>query len=230
MTTASEKSGYEHFMLKEIMEQPRAVKATIEPRIHGREIRLDDADWTAEDLKKIRSVVITACGSAYYAGCAGRYAIEQLLRIPVHVELASELRYADPIIDDATLVIVLSQSGETADTIAALRECQRRGAKALAIVNVVGSTIAKTADWTLYTWAGPEIAVATTKGYTTQLAVLFLLSMSMGRKLGTLDDDRYALLLYDLLRLPKLIQNAIDLNHAVQDVRQRHPLRGEICL
>ena len=197
------------------MEQPRAVKATIEPRVHGREIRLDDADWTAEDLQKIRSVVITACGSAYYAGCAGRYAIEQLLRIPVHVELASELRYADPIIDDSTLVIVLSQSGETADTIAALRECQRRGAKALAIVNVVGSTIAKIADWVLYTWAGPEIAVATTKGYTTQVCLLYLFALYAAKRLGRIDDKQYNSLLDTVLSLPKLIQKTLDMNPGI---------------
>ena len=168
---SAEKGGYDHFMLKEIMEQPRAVKATMAPRIKGSEILLDDVDI---DLKQVNNIMITACGSAYYAGCAAKYAIEKLCRIPVITELASELRYSDPLIDEHTLLIVLSQSGETADTIAAMRECQRRGAKTLAIVNVVGSTIAKIADWCLYTWAGPEIAVATTKGYTTQLTVLYL--------------------------------------------------------
>ena len=148
---AAEKGGYEHFMLKEIMEQPRAVKATMAPRLKDGEIVLDDLQISAADLKKINKIVITACGSAYYAGCAAKYAIEKLCRIPVQTELASELRYADPLIDERTLLIVLSQSGETADTIAAMRECQRRGARALAIVNVVGSTIAKGADWCLYT-------------------------------------------------------------------------------
>ena len=171
---AAEKGGFAHFMLKEIMEQPRAVKATMAPRIKNGEIVLDDTDI---DLSGVNKIVITACGSAYYAGCAGKYAIEKLCRIPVQTELASELRYADPLIDEHTLLIVLSQSGETADTIAAMRECQRRGAKVLAIVNVVGSTIAKLADYTLYTWAGPEIAVATTKGYTTQLTLLYLFAL-----------------------------------------------------
>ena len=219
---AAEKGGYEHFMLKEIMEQPAAVRAAIAPRLKDGEVVLEEFDLSPEELRGFTKIVVTACGSAYYAGCAARYALESLTRIPVEAVLASELRYADPIIDEHTLLIVISQSGETADTIAAMKECRSRGARALAIVNVVGSTIAKTADWTLYTWAGPEIAVATTKGYTTQLAVLFLLSMSMGRKLGKLDDDRYALLLYDLLRLPKLIQNAIDLNHALPALAKKY--------
>ena len=219
---AAEKGGYEHFMLKEIMEQPAAVRAAIAPRLKDGEVALEEFDLSPEELRSFTKIVVTACGSAYYAGCAARYALESLTRIPVEAVLASELRYADPIIDEHTLLIVISQSGETADTIAAMKECRSRGAKALAIVNVVGSTIAKTADWTLYTWAGPEIAVATTKGYTTQLAVLFLLSMSMGRKLGRLDDDRYALLLYDLLRLPKLIQNAIDLNHGLPALAKKY--------
>ncbi len=209
---AAEKSGYDHFMLKEIMEQPRALKATITPRIRGREIVLDDADLSAEVLSGIRNIVITACGSAYYAGCAGKYAIEKLCRIPVQVELASELRYADPIIDKTTLVIVLSQSGETADTIAALRECQRRGALTLAIVNVVGSTIAKIADYVLYTWAGPEIAVATTKGYTTQVALLDLFALYAGRTLGRISEAEYDKLLSAVQSLPKLIQKTLDMN------------------
>jgi glucosamine--fructose-6-phosphate aminotransferase (isomerizing) len=140
----------------------------------------------------------------------------------VEVQLASELRYADPLIDGHTLLIVLSQSGETADTIAAMKECRRRGARVLAVVNVVGSTIAKAADWTLYTWAGPEIAVATTKGYTTQLAVLFLLALFMARRLGRLDEPRCESLLHDLLRLPKLIQSAIDLNHGIPALAKKY--------
>ena len=219
---AAEKGGYEHFMLKEIMEQPAAVRAAIAPRVRDGEIHLDDFDLTAEELRGFRKIVITACGSAYYAGCAGKYALESLCRIPVEVALASELRYADPLIDEHTLLIVLSQSGETADTIAAMKECRSRGARVLAIVNVVGSTITKLADWTLYTFAGPEIAVATTKGYTTQLAVLYLLAMDVSRKLGRLKDERYAVLLYDMLRLPKLIQNAIDMNHGLPALAKKY--------
>ena len=219
---AAEKGGYEHFMLKEIMEQPAAVRAALASRIRDGEVHLDEFDLSPEELSQFHKIIITACGSAYYAGCAAKYALESLCRVPVEPVLASELRYGDPLIDEHTLLIVVSQSGETADTIAAMRECRARGAKALAIVNVVGSTIAKSADWTLYTWAGPEIAVATTKGYTTQLAVLFLVALSVGRKLRTLDEDRYPALLYDLLRLPKLIQDAIDLNHAIPALAKKY--------
>ena len=214
---AAEKGGYEHFMLKEIMEQPAAVAATIRPRIRGGEIVPDVLGLDREYLAGIRRIVITACGSAFYAGCAGRYAIETLARIPVTAELASELRYSDPMIDASTLVIVLSQSGETADTIAAVRECQSRGAKVLAMVNVVGSTVANMADFTLYTWAGPEIAVATTKGYTSQVALLYLFALYTAHVLGTVDDKRYRSLLRALRLLPKKIQDTIDMNPAVAD-------------
>ena len=214
---AAEKGGYEHFMLKEIMEQPAAVAATIRPRIRGGEIVPDAVGLDRESLSSVRRIVITACGSAFYAGCAGRYAIEALARIPVSAELASELRYSDPMIDASTLVIVLSQSGETADTIAAVRECQSRGAKVLAMVNVVGSTVANMADFTLYTWAGPEIAVATTKGYTSQVALLYLFALYAARVLGTVDDRRYRSLLRTLRLLPKKIQDTIDMNPAVAD-------------
>ncbi len=216
---AAEKGGYDHFMLKEIMEQPRAVKATMTPRLKKGEIVLDDMDI---DLTGINKIVITACGSAYYAGCAGRYAIERLCRIPVSTELASELRYADPLIDSHTLLIVLSQSGETADTIAAMGECQRRGAKALAIVNVVGSTIAKNADYCLYTWAGPEIAVATTKGYTTQLTVLYLFALYAARRLGTIDESGYRQGIGALKGLPKLLQQALDMNPGLEKIAKKY--------
>ena len=209
---AAEKGGYEHFMLKEIMEQPRALKAAIEPRIKEGKIVLDGVELTAGQLRKIRRVVITACGSAYHAGCVGRYVMEELCRIPVEAEVASELRYRNPLIGEDTLVIVISQSGETADTIAALKECKARGARTLAIVNVVGSTVAKLADDVLYTWAGPEIAVATTKGYTTQVAVLSLLSTAMARTLGRIDEARYDELVKGICSLPERCQRAIDLN------------------
>ncbi len=222
---AAEKGGYEHFMLKEIMEQPRAVKATMTPRIKNGEVCLDDLDI---DLSGIQNIMITACGSAYYAGCAGKYAIEKLCRIPVQTELASELRYADPILDEHTLLIVLSQSGETADTIAAMKECQRRGAKALAIVNVVGSTIAKLADYTLYTWAGPEIAVATTKGYTTQLTVLYLFALYGAKKLGTIPCEEYRCLLRELRSLPRKIQQALDRNPGIPKIAEKYHRAGSM--
>ena len=219
---AAEKGGYEHFMLKEIIEQPGAIKATIAPRIKDGKIVLDETVLTAEYLENIEKIVITACGSAYYAGCAGKYAIEKLCRIPVQVELASELRYSDPIIDEHTLVIVLSQSGETADTIAAMKECKKRGAKTLAIVNVVGSTIANIADHTLYTWAGPEIAVATTKGYTTQVSVLYLFALYAAEKMNRIDEELYKRLLESLNTLPKKIQEALDMNPQIPNLAKKY--------
>ena len=209
---AAEKGGYEHFMLKEIVEQPAAVKEAIAPRIKGGEIVLDDFDLTEEKLRNINKIVITACGSAYHAGCCGRYAIEKLTRIPVEVKLASEFRYEDPIVDEHTLMIIVSQSGETADTKAALEEGKRLGAEILAIVNVVGSSIARLADHVLYEWAGPEIAVATTKGFTTQLVLLYLFALYAAKKLDRVDDFEYARLLGEICSLPKRIQNANDLN------------------
>ena len=219
---SAEKGGYEHFMLKELIEQPRAVKATIAPRVKGGEIILDETELSADYLKSINKIVITACGSAYYAGYAGKYAIEKLCRIPVQVELASELRYSDPLIDEHTLLIVLSQSGETADTIAAMKECKNRGAKTLAVVNVVGSTIANTADYTLYTWAGPEIAVATTKGYTTQVSVLYLFALYAAKKMNRIDDELYNTLLASLKTLPKKIQEALDMNSAIPILAKKY--------
>jgi glucosamine--fructose-6-phosphate aminotransferase (isomerizing) len=221
-TEAAEKGGYEHFMLKEIMEQPKALKATIDPRVKDGEIVLEGFNLSEDELKDIHQIVITACGSAYHAGFVGRYIMEELCRIPVRAELASELRYSNPIINEHTLVIVISQSGETADTIAALKECKARGAKTLGIVNVVGSTVAKLADSVLYTWAGPEIAVATTKGYTTQIAILDLLAVYISRKLGLMDDVRYKQLVSGICALPERCQRAIDLNHQVQSLAQQY--------
>ncbi|MBQ8173925.1 MAG: glutamine--fructose-6-phosphate transaminase (isomerizing) [Clostridia bacterium] len=211
---AAEKGGYEHFMLKEMMEQPRATEATISPRIRDGEVFFEGFALGEEELRSIDKIVITACGSAYYAGCAGKIAIERLCRIPVSVELASELRYADPLIDEHTLLVVLSQSGETADTIAAMKECKARGARTVAVVNVVGSTVAALADHVIYTWAGPEIAVATTKGYTTQLSVLYLLATYLAGKKGSVPRERYDACVAAIRSIPKLIQEAIDLNAA----------------
>lgn len=216
---AAEKGGYEHFMLKEIMEQPRAAKATITPRIQGGEVVLEGLDL---DLTGIQKILITACGSAYYAGCAGKYTIEKLCHLPVQTELASELRYSDPLVDEHTLLIVLSQSGETADTIAAMKECRSRGARILAIVNVVGSTIAKLADCTLYTWAGPEIAVATTKGYTTQLLVLYLFALYVAKRRNTLEPGQYRRLIGELKGLPKLMQQALDMNPRIPRLAKKY--------
>ena len=219
---AAEKGGYEHFMLKEIIEQPRAVKATVAPRIKDGKIVLDEIEWTRDYLESINKIVITACGSAYYAGCAAKYTIEKLCRIPVSCELASELRYSDPLIDEHTLLIVLSQSGETADTIAAMKECKERGARTLAIVNVVGSTIAKLADDVLYTWAGPEIAVATTKGYTTQVSVLYLVAVYIAKTLERIEDADYYHHLSTLLMLPKRVQEVLDMNPKIPKMAKKY--------
>lgn len=181
---AAEKGGYAHFMLKEIMEQPRAVSDTI----------CGNIDYIEETmpLMTLNRICIVACGSAYHSGVVGKYFFEKLLRIPVEVDVASEFRYRDPLVDDKTLVIIISQSGETADTLAALREAKARGGKVVSIVNVVGSTIARESDAVLYTRAGPEIAVATTKGYTTQVSMLYLLGLCLARHRGCLTDEQYA--------------------------------------
>ena len=224
---AAEKGGYEHFMMKEIMEQPRAVKNTVEPRIRGGRIVFEDFALTREELESYNRIVITACGSAYHAGVVGKYVIESLCRVSVECALASELRYSDPIIDSHTLLIVISQSGETADTIAAMRECMARGARSLAIVNVVGSTIARLADSVIYTHAGPEMAVATTKGYTTQLAALYLFAVWAAELLGKIDAERYSQLVESIRSLPRMVQRAIDLNVHVKYLSERwHQLQS----
>ncbi len=219
---AAEKGGYEHFMLKEIMEQPRALKATIDPHVKDGEIVFEGIGLDKEYLKDIHNIVITACGSAYHAGFVGKYIMEEMCRIPVHVEVASELRYRNPMIEEHTLVIVISQSGETADTIAALKECKERGARTIAIVNVVGSAIAKLADDVIYTWAGPEIAVATTKGYTTQVAVLEMLSVYIARKLGKLDDESYEKYIDGICSIPERCQRALDLNSHIKYLAKKY--------
>ena len=196
--TAAEKGGYEHFMAKEIMEQPKAVRDTISPRIKDGRIVLDNITLTAEQLKTFRKIFIVACGSAYHVGMVAKYVLEKMTRIPVEVDVASEFRYREPIIDEKVLVLVISQSGETADTLAAMREAKRLGARTLSIVNVVGSSIANESDDVIYTWAGPEIAVATTKAYSTQLAVVYLLAIYMADLLGCLTAEEYAAYLTEL--------------------------------
>lgn len=195
---AAEKEDFEHYMLKEIYEQPQAVKNTIEPRIKEGRIQFEDMDISAEIFCSLKHITILGCGSAYHVGVNAKYVIEELTRIPVNVDLASEFRYRNPIIEPDTLVIVISQSGETADSLAALREAQKRGAKVLAIVNVVGSSIAREADACIYTWAGPEISVATTKAYTTQMVVLYMLAMEIARQKGLLSEEMYSDLLDEL--------------------------------
>ena len=219
---AAEKGGYEHFMLKEIMEQPRAIKSTLDPRVKDHRVAFDELKMTDEQLMGFNKIMITACGSAFYAGQAGKYALEKLTHIPVDADLASEFRYRDPIVDEHTLMIIISQSGETADTIAAIREAQSKGAYVLSIVNVVGSTIARISDDVIYTWAGPEIAVATTKGYTTQVSVLYLLALYLGEKRGCLSREEAAKLTDDLMILPQMVQRAIDLNPQIAQLAERY--------
>jgi len=202
----AEKGGYEHFMLKEIMEQPKALKDTIQSAIgNGDNKRIIDS----LDISRFNKYVITACGSAYNAGMVAKYVFERLCRIPVEVELASEFRYKDPIIDQNTLVILISQSGETADTIAAMREAKRRGAVTLSIVNVMGSTIAKETDYTIYTMAGPEIAVATTKAFSAQLAILYILAVAFARKLGRMSEDKEKELVDEIASLPDKVSEIL---------------------
>ena len=186
--SAAEKGGYEHFMFKEIMEQPRAIADTVNPRLKDGKVVLDDISLSEDYLRSMKKIYITACGSAYHVGVVGKYVIEEMTRIPVEVSIASEFRYCNPIVDENTLVVVISQSGETADTIAAMREAKARGARTFAIVNAVGSAIAREADDVLYTWAGPEIAVATTKAYSTQLTAVYLLSLYIAQQLSLVDE------------------------------------------
>ena len=202
---AAEKGGYEHFMIKEIHEQPKAIKDTMTSRIIPgvEQIKLDDIKLTKEDLEKINKIFIVACGTASYAGMLGKYVIEDLARIPVEVDFASEFRYRDPIINSNTLVIVISQSGETADTLAALRESKKRGARVIAVTNVVGSTVSREADDVLYTWAGPEIAVASTKAYITQLISMYTIALYLGKLNGKIDKDVYSAIKNEMLTLPE---------------------------
>ena len=207
--SAAEKGGYKHFMLKEIYEQPKAIRDTISPRVTEGVIDLGLRGLTGERLEHISQIYITACGSSYHVGMVGRLFMERMLRIPVRVELASEFRYGDPLIDENTLVLVISQSGETADTLAALRRAKELGAYTLAIVNVVGSAIATEADEVLYTWAGPEIAVATTKAYNTQLTLLYLFALSLARSLDRITAEQYAEDLQQLQELPDLCEKLL---------------------
>ena len=213
---AAEKGGYEHFMFKEIMEQPQALRRAILPRIREGEVCFEDFGLSQDYVQAMSKVYIVACGSSYHVGMVGKYVLERLTRRPVEVALASEFRYMDPIVDGSTLVVVISQSGETLDTMAALREAKRLGAKVLSIVNVVGSSIARESDEVLYTWAGPEIAVATTKGYSTQLAVLDLLALWFARVLGTVAPEEYHTILDEMTRLPDKMERVLAERDSIQ--------------
>lgn len=219
---AAEKAGYEHFMLKEMYEQPKTVTDTISPRITGNDIVIEELKMTDDEIKALHKIHIVACGSAYHTGVTAKYVLEGLARIPVEVDVASEFRYRDPILEQDSMVIVISQSGETADTLAALRESKARGFKVLGIVNVVGSSIAREADSVMYTWAGPEIAVATTKAYSAQLAALYMLAMKFAKVRGTVEENRFQELLRDLRCIPDQIELLLGQKEKIQHFANRY--------
>ena len=209
---AAEKGGFEHFMLKEIYEQPKAIKDTMRGRLaeNGTEINFTELGWTPEDFTGISKIFIVACGTAYHAGIVGKYYLENLARIPVEVDISSEFRYRNPLVDANCLTIVISQSGETIDTLAALKEAKRLGSRTLAVTNVVGSSIAREADQVVYTYAGPEIAVASTKAYTTQLLVMLMLAVYVGRLRGTLDGNKADALAKGLHKVPEQLHDMLE--------------------
>ncbi|MBQ9926924.1 MAG: glutamine--fructose-6-phosphate transaminase (isomerizing) [Lachnospiraceae bacterium] len=207
--SAAEKGGYAHFMLKEIMEQPEAVRKTVSPRITDGKIVFEELKEAVELLQNITRIYIVACGSAYHVGMVGKYTLEKLLHIPVEACLASEFRYSEPILGESALVIVISQSGETLDSMAALREAKKKGSKVLSIVNVMGSSIARESDYVLYTWAGPEIAVATTKAYTTQMVLLIMLGVYFAKQLSRISEEEYDKIMVGLDSLPEKIKDVL---------------------
>jgi glucosamine--fructose-6-phosphate aminotransferase (isomerizing) len=221
---AAEKMGYDHFMIKEIYEQPKAIKDTLSPRIikEGK-LRLDDINLSREYLDNVDKVYIVACGTAYHAGLLGKSFIEEYAKVPVIVDVASEFRYSNPFIDERTLMIVVSQSGETADTLAALRLGKEKSAKVIAITNVVGSSVSREADHVLYTWAGPEIAVASTKAYTTQVAALALVALDIAAKRGTIDEESLGNILEELKKVSELVE---DIFKDVEDIKE---ISNHIC-
>ncbi len=207
---AATKGGYDHFMLKEIHEQPQGIRDTINTRMDAKGyIKLDDIKLTKEDIAKFDKIYVVACGTAFHAGCVGKYAIEKLARIPVMCDIASEFRYQDPFVDDKTLVIVVSQSGETADTLAALREAKRKGARILSITNVVGSSIARESDDVFYTWAGPEVAVASTKAYTTQLVAFYMIALNLALAKNTINEKHYFELIDQLKQTADILEEML---------------------
>ena len=219
---AAEKGGYEFFMLKEMYEQPKAVSDTLMPRLKNGDIVIEELQMTEEEIRDIRKIYLVACGSAYHTAVTAKYVFEGLARVPVEVDLASEFRYRNPIFEPGTLVIIISQSGETADSLAALREAQKHGCKVLGIVNVVGSSIAREADTVMYTWAGPEIAVATTKAYSTQLIVHYLLALKFAKVRGKVNDIKFREMIEDLKRLPEQIELLLANKEKIQRFANRY--------
>lgn len=220
---AAEKGGYAHFMLKEINEQPKAIRDTLNPRIKDGEIVIDELGMTDEEIRQIKKIYVVACGSAYHTGVTGKYVFEGLARIPVEVDLASEFRYRNPILDEGTLVIIVSQSGETADSLAALREAKKHeGVRVLGIVNVVGSSIAREADNVMYTWAGPEIAVATTKAYSTQLIAFYLLAMKFAEVRGKVTHEEITGMIRELQQIPAQVEMLLANKKRIQRFANRY--------
>ena len=224
----AEKGGYAHFMFKEIMEQPEAIRKTVSPRIRDRRIVFDELKISEEDLRGIDKIYIVACGSSYHVGMVGKYNLERLLRMQVDIALASEFRYSEPLVDEKTLVVVISQSGETLDTMAALRKARSLGARILSIVNVVGSSIARESDDVLYTWAGPEIAVATTKAYSTQLVLLDMFGIYLADLFGRLDTETYDALIGELLALSAKMESVLENTETIKYLASRSFNRDSI--
>ena len=208
-SSSAEKDGYEHFMLKEIYEQPVSIRETIGARLNNSKVEFDELKFTKEYLESLNKIYIVACGTAYNAGLIGKHAVERFLKVPVITDIASEFRYSDPFIDENTLVILASQSGETADTLSVLRESKAKGATVLSIANVVGSSIARESDYTLYTWAGPEIAVASTKAYTTQIVAFVMIALDFALKKGTITKEEYMNYIEELKAIPEQVTEVL---------------------
>ncbi len=226
---AAEKEGYEHFMLKEIHEQPKGIQETLVRRLNeDGTINLDGISMTKEDIENFDKVYIVACGTAYHAGLVGKLVIEKMARVPVEVDIASEFRYRDPFVDEKTLFIAISQSGETLDTLAALREAKRKGARVLSVVNVVGSSVARESDDVFYTWAGPEIAVASTKAYTTQLICMYLIGLYMGQTKGTIEQEYYTQILEELKLLPEKVEKLFEKEDEIAALAKKYHRKDQV--
>lgn len=226
---AAEKSGYEHFMVKEIHEQPEVIGETLNRRLDENDrIKIDGISLSKEEINQFDKVYIVACGTAYFAGLVGKYLIEKIAKIPVEVDVASEFRYRDPLVDDKTLLIAISQSGETLDTLEALREGKRKGARVLSVVNVVGSSVARESDDVFYTWAGPEISVASTKAYTTQLMCMYILALYIGEVKGSISDEYYNKIISELKSTPEKLQAVLDRKGEVETLANIFYSRNDI--
>lgn len=226
---AAEKGGYEHFMMKEIHEQPKGLFETLTRRLNAdNTVKLDGISMTKADIESFTKIYIVACGTAYHAGLVGKAVIEKMAKIPVEVDVASEFRYRDPFVDDKTLFIAISQSGETLDTLAALREAKRKGARILSVVNVVGSSVARESDDVFYTWAGPEIAVASTKAYTTQLMCMYLIGLYMGHTKGVIDQDYYDKFIEELKQIPDKLEELLKSESKIEEIARKYCRREQV--